>query len=64
MKWTEETARTAIADNNGIVGHQKLWISRPGIKLLGAIDFLTRKQTNQPFAKYYRHSEPFGGRVK
>ena len=58
MKWTEETARTAIVDNNGIVGHQKLWISRPGIKLLGAIDFLTSKH------KYYRHSEPFGGRGK
>ena len=58
MKWTEETARTAIANNNGIVGHQKLWISRPGIKLLGAIDLLTSKH------KYYRHSEPFVGRGK
>ncbi len=55
MKWTEETARASISRNNGIVGHKKLWISRPGIKMLGAIDFLTSKHG------YYRHFEPFGG---
>ncbi len=58
MRWTEETARAAISRNNGIVGHKMLYISRPGIKILGAIDFLAKKHG------YFRTLEPFGGRGK
>jgi len=56
MKWTEETARAAIARNNGIVGAKTVYIERPGIKILGAIDYLTSKH------KYWRSPEPFGGK--
>lgn len=56
MRWTEETARASIARNNGMVGHKMIYISRPGIKMLGAVDFLAKKHG------YHRTEEPFGGK--
>jgi hypothetical protein len=42
-KWTEKTARAMIERNGGKVGAVTIQHNNPGIKVLGAIDYLCRK---------------------
>lgn len=42
-KWTLESAKSMITRNDGMIAGSKLWHPRPGIKMLGAIDYLVKK---------------------
>ena len=42
MKWTIESAKACISRNNGTIADKGITILRPGIKVLGAIDYLLK----------------------
>ncbi len=39
-KWSEESARSMIERNGGKCGHKKVYHPSPGLRVLGAIDYL------------------------
>lgn len=41
-KWTEEKARQQVVRANGVVGKKSISHPMPGIKALGAIDYLCK----------------------
>ena len=41
-KWTEESAKRIIEQTGGIVKGKQVWHPKPGIKVLGAIDFMCK----------------------
>lgn len=42
-KWNEEKARDIIVRTNGVVSGKQIWHPKPGLAVLGAIDFLIKK---------------------
>ncbi|MHA2063254.1 MAG: hypothetical protein ACXABY_02615 [Candidatus Thorarchaeota archaeon] len=42
-RWTELDARAVVSRTNGICAGKQVWHPRPGIKVLGAIDYLIKK---------------------
>jgi len=42
MKWTLESAVECIKRNGGMVADKGIFYQNPGIKILGAIDFLVK----------------------
>ena len=46
-KWNEITAKAMIERNHGLVGQKTIRCSNPGIKVLGAIDFLVNHRGHQ-----------------
>jgi len=51
MKWDIESARTTILRNGGKIVDKKIIINSPGIKILGAIDYLIN------YCGYFRGGE-------
>ena len=50
-RWTIESAIAIVKGTDGLVAGGQVWHPRPGIKVLGAIDFLVKKH------KYVRVKE-------
>jgi len=43
-KWTVESAKALVLRTGGMVAGKQVWHSRPGIKVLGTIDYLIKKE--------------------
>ena len=51
MKWTEDSAKKKIISNGGTVKGKQIAHSHPGLKLLGAIDYLVNHHKYTWFKK-------------